>query len=418
MACIEWLCKSSVCAGAGILIVAICAVILAQPFYSDVNVLLPVNIAVNSSPLRILLLTAHPDDECMFFSPSLTGLNNYELAGTGLIPELFSLCLSIGDADGLGDVRRNELKKSLDVLGIHAGRRWIEDRPVGLIERWRHKLEAHEPLCVCGWQARFLDNVSVGVAGSQKTPSGHGEKLRKHRLLEHLVNFVGISVDKPAHAHDKRCEDVSRLICAARAHRSDLKDNFTASWDAETIADVVRPYVLQHNITTILTFDERGISGHPNHISLLHGAAHLLATLRSSGSDRTHAPAPRLFTLVSVPLLAKYTGPLAALHARTAGLLSAAAAGLPSPFLASLLPTREADPPIPDTDVDAGTRQMPVFASGLREYVTALRAMAQHRSQLVWFRYLYVAFSRYMWVNELREVFPPAPTDVAGTGSP
>lgn len=312
---------------AGILIVAICAVILAQPFYSDVNVLLPVNIAVNSSPLRILLLTAHPDDECMFFSPSLTGLNNYELAGTGLIPELFSLCLSIGDADGLGDVRRNELKKSLDVLGIHAGRRWIEDRP-------------------------------------------------------------------------------------------DLKDNFTASWDAETIADVVRPYVLQHNITTILTFDDRGISGHPNHISLLHGAAHLLATLRSSGSDRTHAPAPRLFTLVSVPLLAKYTGPLAALHARTAGLLSAAAAGLPSPFLASLLPTREADPPIPETDVDAGARQMPVFASGLREYVTALRAMAQHRSQLVWFRYLYVAFSRYMWVNELREVFPPAPTDVAGTGSP
>lgn len=114
---------------AGVLIVAICAVILAQPFYSDVNALLPVNIAVNSCPLRILLLTAHPDDECMFFSPSLTGLNNYELAGTGLIPELFSLCLSIGDADGLGDVRRNELKKSLDVLGIHAGRRWIEDRP-------------------------------------------------------------------------------------------------------------------------------------------------------------------------------------------------------------------------------------------------------------------------------------------------
>lgn len=32
------------------------------------------------------------------------------------------------------------------------------------------------------------------------------------------------------------------------------------------------------------------------------------------------------------------------------------------------------------------------------------RAMWAHRSQMVWFRRLYIIFSRYMWINTLREV--------------
>ena len=73
---------------------------------------------------------------------------------------------------------------------------------------------------------------------------------------------------------------------------------------------------------------------------------------------------PQLFTLVSVPLVTKYNGIL-------------------SPLLAK------------------GTvSQTPVFVSGMHEYWRAVMAMRQHKSQLVWFRYLYVLFSRYMWVNE------------------
>jgi len=56
---------------------------------------------------------------------------------------------------------------------------------------------------------------------------------------------------------------------------------------------------------------------------------------------------------------------------------------------------------------------IPVFISGAQEYLTALKSMYQHRSQIVWFRYLYVAASRYMWVNEWLEVrIPTAVTDV------
>jgi N-acetylglucosaminylphosphatidylinositol deacetylase len=36
-----------------------------------------------------------------------------------------------------------------------------------------------------------------------------------------------------------------------------------------------------------------------------------------------------------------------------------------------------------------------------RGYWIGFRAMLRHRSQLVWFRWLYLAFSRLMWVNEL-----------------
>lgn len=79
---------------------------------------------------RILLLTAHPDDECMFFAPTLLGLATYVpgISGSKSLPEIFSLCLSVGDADGLGYVRRDELGRSLDVLGVSPSRRWVEDR--------------------------------------------------------------------------------------------------------------------------------------------------------------------------------------------------------------------------------------------------------------------------------------------------
>lgn len=118
----------------------------------------------------------------------------------------------------------------------------------------------------------------------------------------------------------------------------------------------------------ILTFDEQGISSHPNHISLLHGVAHLIGSVPATESR------PRLFSLISVPLYTKYIGLL-------------------GPFISKARTIAAAD-------------HGPTFISGLDQWMTALRAMMQHRSQLVWFRWLYVSFSRYMWVNEWVEVFP------------
>ncbi|PSN66024.1 phosphatidylinositol glycan class L [Corynespora cassiicola Philippines] len=67
---------------------------------------------------RILLLIAHPDDEAMFFAPTLLALTRPELGNHVKI-----LCLSSGDADGLGEIRKKELVKS----GLQLGLRRAED---------------------------------------------------------------------------------------------------------------------------------------------------------------------------------------------------------------------------------------------------------------------------------------------------
>lgn len=70
----------------------------------------------NVFPSRTLtsvnLIVAHPDDETMFFSPTLLQLHvNYPPS----VP-LRVICLTNGDADGLGAVREQELRLSLQLL--------------------------------------------------------------------------------------------------------------------------------------------------------------------------------------------------------------------------------------------------------------------------------------------------------------
>jgi N-acetylglucosaminylphosphatidylinositol deacetylase len=112
--------------------------LLLQPLHLPHPFLLEPNTA--HTP-RILLLTAHPDDETFFFGPTLTSLipslsapvseSSREKASDTValtIPQVYSLCLSVGNADGLGDTRRRELGDSLDILGVSEDRRWILDK--------------------------------------------------------------------------------------------------------------------------------------------------------------------------------------------------------------------------------------------------------------------------------------------------
>ena len=59
----------------------------------------------------VLLVTAHPDDESMFFSPFALRLKEL-----GIRVRL--LCVSAGDFYGAGRVRRKELINACQVLGI------------------------------------------------------------------------------------------------------------------------------------------------------------------------------------------------------------------------------------------------------------------------------------------------------------
>lgn len=51
------------------------------------------------------------------------------------------------------------------------------------------------------------------------------------------------------------------------------------------------------------------------------------------------------------------------------------------------------------TNKTRGVQSVSFFVSGYWEYLKTLQAMQAHKSQLVWFRWLYVAFSKYLWVN-------------------
>lgn len=92
------------------------------PFHSNSHILLGGSQETNTS--RILLLTAHPDDECLFFAPTVLALR-----GDPTRPEIYSLTMSIGDAAGLGKTRKEELSRSLDVMGIDQDKRWVVDHP-------------------------------------------------------------------------------------------------------------------------------------------------------------------------------------------------------------------------------------------------------------------------------------------------
>lgn len=74
----------------------------------------------------------------MFFAPTVLSLTKHHhienaVDGQGNANSkplnVFSLALSVGDAEGLGERRREELGRSLDVLGVKEGRRWVVDHP-------------------------------------------------------------------------------------------------------------------------------------------------------------------------------------------------------------------------------------------------------------------------------------------------
>ncbi|XP_026657335.1 probable N-acetylglucosaminyl-phosphatidylinositol de-N-acetylase isoform X3 [Phoenix dactylifera] len=85
---------------------------------------------------NVLLVVAHPDDESMFFAPTILFL-------TSEGHNLHILCMSTGNAEGVGNVRKEELYRACVVLKIPLQHVKILDHPElqdGFNNRWDHKL--------------------------------------------------------------------------------------------------------------------------------------------------------------------------------------------------------------------------------------------------------------------------------------
>ncbi|KAM9525623.1 N-acetylglucosaminyl-phosphatidylinositol de-N-acetylase isoform 1-T1 [Guaruba guarouba] len=241
--------------------------------------------------VRALLVTAHPDDEAMFFAPTVLGLGR---AGA----RAAVLCCSAGNYYNQGEIRKKELEQSCLLLGIPAS------------------------------------DVTV--------------------------------ID----------------------HR-DLPDNPSVEWDTQLLADFVLKHIEANNINMVVTFDAGGVSGHANHVSLYAALSNLLpdslqgvqlllcvwasdlgGTVKCQGlrylhSERKLPEGCSVLVLESVSIFRKYISIL----------------DVPISYLLSS---------------DA------LFILTEEETEQAKRAMRCHRSQLLWFRHIYMLFSRYMVINSLR----------------
>lgn len=155
------------------------------------------------------------------------------------------------------------------------------------------------------------------------------------------------------------------------------------------LVQVIIPFILSLCFQ-IITFDTHGVSGHPNHISVCEGTLLFKANAQTSPKELgLAATTPRVWALESVRLTRKYTTFFSAIGTRAV----LAVAGI----IQRILEATPIDVPKP-ADVRLTIISTPT------QYVTTLAAMRKHVSQFVWFRWLYVSFSRYMWVNDIVEV--------------
>ncbi|KAL4940889.1 hypothetical protein BDV06DRAFT_195621 [Aspergillus oleicola] len=164
---------------------------------------------------RICLLIAHPDDEAMFFAPTLLALTRPELGNHVKI-----LCLSSGDADGLGHIRRNELAKSAKRLGVRS------ETDVLVLD-----------------DPRFQDGMGIEWARS----------------------------------------DISSLLMQTFAPESNASTPSSTS-SRKKNKNQANPVQPTSTMDILLTFDKGGISNHINHRSLYHGGKHFLETLMKDAS--------------------------------------------------------------------------------------------------------------------------------------
>ena len=176
----------------------------------------------------------------------------------------------------------------------------------------------------------FTNGMSCIVVFLKGNASGKG--LEREQELHHLLEYLESPLSHLFILHDPR-----------------IQDGMQEKWNTTLCQQYLEEFVLDHSITEIRTFDSRGVSGHPNHISTYS----VVCSIRERFNDVS------FFTLHSVSLLLKYTGPL------------------------SLLQTKQNQ----DEVVIAAN---PFLTNTLFHF---------HKSQITWYRILFSVISQYSYRN-------------------
>ncbi|KAF2367641.1 N-acetylglucosaminyl phosphatidylinositol deacetylase-related [Trinorchestia longiramus] len=140
-----------------------------------------------------------------------------------------------------------------------------------------------------------------------------------------------------------------------------IPDDPSKTWPIVTTANIINNHLHTLNCDMVITFDSRGVSGHVNHRSLHAALVYLL-------NEKRLPKYCSAYTLDSVNMVRKYSS-----------VLDIACSNLCSAH---------------------------VLTADSQQFFTIRRAMKLHESQYVWFRKLYIIFSRYVVVNTLTQQKP------------
>ncbi len=210
-----------------------------------------------------------------------------------------------------------------------------------------------------------------------------------------------------------------------------FQDGMDKEWDPSTVAAFVRGHVAQMGgVDAIFTFDEGGISGHPNHIGVAKGIAMLAAGGGGGGGGaggrKEAAGEQQEAGSASGPLLSSsstsYASPVPCYSLETVGVLRKFMGALDIPLSWAIHSMRRRDASGAAAGEGAGgggggggsastgdgaSSRWPshlLFCGGTESISAAHAAMCAHHSQYVWFRRLYLIFSRYPLVNSLKRL--------------
>ncbi|XP_023713340.1 N-acetylglucosaminyl-phosphatidylinositol de-N-acetylase [Cryptotermes secundus] len=138
-----------------------------------------------------------------------------------------------------------------------------------------------------------------------------------------------------------------------------LPDDPAVRWREDIVANLLLNHIEALSIDTVITFDKLGVSRHQNHISIFYATAYLCMEQKLPSYCKAYA-------LESINTLRKYSAML----------------DIPISYLLSSY----------------------WYIISLSDRKILKTAMAAHRSQYVWFRKLYMNFSRYAVINTFKEI--------------
>ena len=278
-------------------------------------------------PDFFLLVVAHPDDESMFFSPTICEL-------LGQHQSVHILCLSNGNYDGLGKTREVELVRAVEVLGISPARNHVTCLDVGQFQDGPKEV----------WEAY---DISRAV-----------------------------------------WSEISRILQPGDATSG------TATKDRSGC-----------NVA-IITFEERGVSSHPNHIDVCKGMRYMVSRDTSRKIHNNVNVSVCVWELSSItnPLI-KYC-PLIEWIPMLIGCIWRPIISFTGLILVGRFCRDEGYDGHPKSlhyiEVPTFEARSTLWNCKMFRPLLIWRAMAAHHSQFVWYRRLSVLFSRFSYHNTLR----------------